>query len=169
MKKITVTFVLLSVFLSLFTVILVSVPALCHAESKVTLQWDPNIENDLKGYRVYYKSGATDAPGGAPYNGVNCQQGPSPITYELVDLDDPGLPTVPLVFPEGDFRVYFVVTAFDTEGLESTFSNEVSMTWPHDVEDGKPPLAPWNNFIKSLERILRITKIERYNYAGVNQ
>jgi hypothetical protein len=74
----------------------------------VTLAWDPNVESDLAGYKVYYGK----APGvyGAPIS-LGTQ-----TTYTVTGLA-PG-------------TYYFVVTAYNTSGLESGFSNEVSTTVP---------------------------------------
>jgi hypothetical protein len=79
---------------------------------EVTLAWDPNDEPDLAGYNVY----------------VN-QVGPGPPYYQLdtVSLDEiePGAPlyTASELNPEKYYC--FVVTAYDSEGNESGFSNEV--------------------------------------------
>ena len=72
----------------------------------VTLAWDPNSETDLAGYKVYY--GTSPGTYGAPISmgkrTTFTVNGLSPGTY------------------------YFAVTAYNTSGLESGFSNEVSTT-----------------------------------------
>ncbi len=72
----------------------------------VTLAWDANTETDLAGYKIYYGT----APGvyGAPIT-IGVQ-----TTYTITGLA-PG-------------TYYFAVTAYNTSGLESGFSNEVSTT-----------------------------------------
>ena len=81
----------------------------------VTLEWDPNTEPDLDGYKVYYKTGSS----GPPYSGKGATEGDSPIdignvtTYSLHGLTD-------------GITYFFVVTAYDTEDLESDYSNEVN-------------------------------------------
>lgn len=69
------------------------------------LGWDPNREPDIAGYRVYYGT----APGayGPPIDVGN------QTTHRLDGL-------------VSGARYYIAVTAYDTSGLESTFSNEVS-------------------------------------------
>jgi hypothetical protein len=87
----------------------------------ITLQWDPNVEPNLSGYKIYYK---TDSPG-PPYNGWGASEGDSPIAigayqvlvgnaceFTISDLDETE-------------AYYFVVTAYDTEWNESDYSNEV--------------------------------------------
>jgi hypothetical protein len=70
----------------------------------VTLEWDPNTETDLAGYKIYYgtASGSYSTP--IP---IGLQS-----TYTITGLE-PG-------------TYYFAVTAFNSDGLESAFSNEVS-------------------------------------------
>ena len=74
---------------------------------EVTLQWYANTEPDLDGYKVYYKTGSS----GPPYNGPIVVG--NTTTYELTGLDNNEV-------------YFFVVIAYDTEGLESDYSNEVS-------------------------------------------
>ena len=78
--------------------------------ANVTLQWDRNTEGDLIGYKVYYKQGAS----GAPYNGTDAAQGPSPITVREEDLADLNNPELTLTQLDDACHI-FVVTAFDTE------------------------------------------------------
>jgi len=81
----------------------------------VTLQWDANTEPDLAGYKVYYKQVSS----GPPYNGTGATEGNSPI--------DVGNTTTCTVTGLIDGVTYFfVVTAYDSEGLESDYSNEVA-------------------------------------------
>ena len=82
-----------------------SLLALClPLAAAVTLEWDPNPEPDVNGYIVYV--------GNAPRNYTNA----IPVTATTVTLQlDTG-------------KYYFAVTAHDTNGLESAFSDEVSCT-----------------------------------------
>jgi hypothetical protein len=94
----------------------------------VTLAWDPNSESNLAGYKLYYKT----AISGAPYDGVDSLQGASPIdvgnvtTFTVLGLSD-----------SKDY--YFVVTAYNTEGLESGYSNEA--TTKATATLNQPPVA----------------------------
>lgn len=84
-------------------VLFVSAPALA---GDVTLAWDANTEPDLAGYRIYF--GPASRAYGAPIV-IGTQ-----TTYTITGL------------PAGTY--YFAVTAYNTAGLESGFSNEVSAT-----------------------------------------
>lgn len=88
-------------FLMVFT-LLGSIPAWAGT---ATLIWDPNAESDLAGYRVHY--------------------GTSPGSYTQVQ--DAGNVTEQTLnnLTEGQ-TYYFAVTAYDTSGNESGYSNEVS-------------------------------------------
>lgn len=95
----------------------------------ITLKWAANTEPDLAGYKIYYKTGFS----GAPYDGVDIDQGSSPISLTVDDPDDPYYvdPDNPEFLLTGldDNEDYFlVVTAYDNEEPynESGFSNEVN-------------------------------------------
>ena len=95
----------------------------------ITLKWAANTEPDLAGYKIYYKNGFS----GAPYDGVDIDQGTSPISLTTIDSNDPNYvdPNNPELLLTGldDNEDYFlVVTAYDNEEPynESGFSNEVS-------------------------------------------
>ena len=78
--------------------------AVCADES-VTLAWDPNPEPDLGGYIVYY------GPRSRVYtNAINVG---NVTTNTVSGLEETG-------------TYYFAVTAYNTNGLESDFSDEVS-------------------------------------------
>jgi len=95
----------------------------------ITLKWGANTEPDLAGYKIYYKKGFS----GAPYDGVDIDQGASPIYLTINDPNDPYYvdPNNPELLLTGldDNEDYFlVVTAYDDEEPynESGFSNEVN-------------------------------------------
>lgn len=80
------------------------------AGDTVTLAWDPNTEEDPAGYRVY--------------------RGPAPGTYTWDPKPTVGVSPAPSYTFTGvaPGTWYFAVTAFNTSGLESGYSNEVSTT-----------------------------------------
>lgn len=84
----------------------IMLPRTVNAE-EVTLSWDANSESDLAGYKVYW--------------------GISPRNYSNV-ITVPGVPSYPTYTILGlvPRRYYFAVTAYNTDGLESGFSNEVT-------------------------------------------
>jgi hypothetical protein len=75
------------------------------AASTLTLAWNPNTEDDLAGYKVYYgvQSGNYDS---------------------IIDVGNVTQYTVTNLEPET--RYYFAVTAYDTSSNESDFSEEVT-------------------------------------------
>ncbi len=107
-------------FLTL-TLILALFATLAHS-ADVTLAWDPNSEPDFAGYKVYYKTVSS----GPPYSGTGATEGDSPIDvgnvteFTVHDLTD-------------GVTYFFVVTAYDTEALESGYSNEVNTTSTPDT------------------------------------
>lgn len=75
----------------------------------ITLAWDPNTEPDLAGYRLYYGT-APSVYGSSVDVGLV-------VTYDVDWLTAPG-------------TYYFAVTAYNTNGQESGYSNEVSQVIP---------------------------------------
>lgn len=88
----------------------------------VTLAWSPNTEVDVEGYRLYYKIGAN----GPPYNGVGATEGDAPITIWTDELYNPDQPEFTIHGLEENETYYFVLTAYDIDGYESAYSEEVS-------------------------------------------
>jgi hypothetical protein len=95
-------------------------PLACAAD--ITLGWAANTESDLAGYYIYYKSGTS----GAPYNGTGVREGNSPIKIPVGSLSDPSNPQFALHGLSDTQTTYLVLTAYSTEGNESSYSNEVS-------------------------------------------
>ena len=75
--------------------------------SSATLTWDPNTDSDLAGYKIYQAtaSGAYGAALGTVPAGT--------VTYQATGLS-------------ANTTYFFVITAYDHAGNESSFSNEVS-------------------------------------------
>lgn len=76
--------------------------------ASVTLSWDANIEPDLAGYRIYYSktSGSYSTS-----NRLNVDKSRTSVTITGLNLYT---------------RYYFVVTAYNTDGYESDYSNEAT-------------------------------------------
>ncbi len=100
------------VFSRLFTIVFASVALFftcqVHASQSVNLAWDPNSEPVLDGYRVYFRTGSGN------YTQAMEVATPSATVPDL---------TEGVVY-------YFAVTAYNTEGVESGYSNEVSYAVP---------------------------------------
>ncbi len=93
-----------------------------HAAS-ITFLCDPNIESDLAGYVLHYGN----------ESGVYGNSVPFPIAA-IVNPNTPEFPILDLT--PGTY--YFALTAYDTEGLKSGYSNEVmSNLHPNDPEGFK--------------------------------
>jgi PKD repeat protein len=100
----------------------------------ITLQWDANSEEDLAGYKVYYKIGSY----GPPYDGTDAEQGASPIRVALEDLADPDNPEFRLTGLDPGQIYFFAVTAYDNEDpeLESDYSKPVGTLRFTSPQDG---------------------------------
>lgn len=79
----------------------------------ITLGWDCNSEPDLEGYVIYRN---TNAPG-SPYNYSD--------TLPEDEFDDPLHPKAKLTGLQEGKEYYIALTAYNTEGVESSFSNDV--------------------------------------------
>lgn len=89
------------------------------AATDVTLQWDANGEPDLAGYKVY----RSQTSGGG--------------FMEIAEVLAPEVQYTDQAVPDGTY--YYIVTAFDDEGLESGPSNEVEGAFASGA-----PAAPGN-------------------------
>jgi len=79
----------------------------------VTIGWDPNDEPDLDGYAVYYNIGSP----GPPYKHSK--------DFPENKLADPLNPTATITGLKESTKYYVAVTAYDTEGNESRYSDDV--------------------------------------------
>jgi hypothetical protein len=86
--------------------------SICFAKV-VTLGWDANPEPDLEGYIIYRNVGSP----GPPYKFSS--------TLPEDDLSNPLVPVVKLTGLKEDTEYFIAVTAYDTEGNESYFSDEI--------------------------------------------
>ena len=100
----------------LLTICLLALAFTAHA-ADVTLTWDANTETDLAGYRVYQGSGS------APATFTRVQEIAAPTTSATVKGLDSSAHS-------------FAVTAYNTAGMESAYSNIVTIP--------AAPLVPGN-------------------------
>ncbi|MEJ2102327.1 MAG: fibronectin type III domain-containing protein [Desulfobacterales bacterium] len=87
-------------------------PSPCLAK-KVTLGWDANPEPDLEGYVIYRNIGSP----GPPFKYAD--------ELQENELNNPLNPQVALTGLNEHSRYYIAVTAYDTEGNESYFSDQL--------------------------------------------
>jgi hypothetical protein len=79
----------------------------------VRIAWDPNSEEDLQGYGVYFSSGIY----GPPYNLVGY--------VELTELPNENSPTFLITGLATGAKYSLAVTAYDADGNESYYSSPV--------------------------------------------
>jgi len=79
-------------------------------DGNVSLAWDANSESDLTGYRIYYGISPDQLVGHIDVGLTTSPNAPSAIVSSLVKF---GI-------------YYFAVKAYNSSGMESTFSNVVS-------------------------------------------
>ena len=79
----------------------------------ITFGWDPNEEPDLEGYKVYHNIGSP----GPPYK--------YRATLPESKLTDPLNPIVTLTGLKESTKYFVAVTAYDTDGDESRYSDDV--------------------------------------------
>ena len=84
--------------------------------STVSLSWDANSEPTLAGYRVYYKADSSTLP----FDGTAAVEGTSPV-----NVHNQTTATISGLDPNKTY--FFAVTAYDSSGLESSYSNIVSV------------------------------------------
>ena len=128
-KRIIITPLALLAFIFLSTIVM--------AGSDVKFEWNANVEPDLAGYRLYQSttSGQYDF-------GDGNQIATIPAGTETISLTD---------VPDGKF--YWSLTAYDTLGLESGPSNEVSATL-----DTTAPNPPGNFLIVFIGKLIAFFK-----------
>jgi hypothetical protein len=97
-----------------------SMPLSVADAAQVTIGWDSNSEPDLEGYVIYRNAWSP----GPPYDYSN--------TLPEDDLTDPLNPKVTLTGLKKDQEYYIALTAYNSEGVESSFSNDVCV----EVVDG---------------------------------
>jgi len=118
----TSLFQLLSLLLTASFVLLFGISA---NAAQITLEWDPNTETDIAGYKVYY--GTAPRTYGSPVDVGN------EIRYSVTGLE------------EGQ-TYFFAATAYDAAGNESDYSVEVSETISFS---NQPPVASDEGFSTS--------------------
>jgi len=109
MKKFILTLVFMFIYIPSFAV-------------DITVRWNANIESDLAGYKLYYKTDLS----GEPYNGAGAIEGASPVDIPLVDLVDINNPEYTITELDATHVYFLVLTAYDDAGNESGYSNEVN-------------------------------------------
>ena len=113
----------------------------------LVLAWDPNGEPDLAGYVLYVDDGTSEFL----YEYID--------TYPLEGIN-PKNPSVKVTGLKDDLAYYFVVTAYDTAGNESDYSDEVC------VMNGKECPSSWAVYRSSLSESASVSSSS--NAVGVS-
>jgi chitinase len=125
-----------SFFAAVFALLLfLAVNATCFATT-VELQWDPKTEPGHAGYKVYYRADTV----AFPFDGTGATEGAAPI-----DVHNQTIATIGGLDPEHSY--HFLVTSYDTSGIESGYSNIVSV--PELVAPDVSISYPANNSVVS--------------------
>ncbi len=126
-----------------------------HASAKtVTLAWDPNTEPNVAGYKIYYRADSS----ALPFAGTGAAQGNSPVdagqatTLTLTDLAD-------------DKVHYFAVTAYDTSGYESSYSNIIASS-AVTADTNQPPVLAAIGAKAGIENVLMAFSIQATDSDG---
>jgi hypothetical protein len=137
-------------FASFLLFLFALLPSPCTADS-ITLAWDENAEPNIAGYRIYYRIGSSGSQIISRYNGTGIENGDSPIdlpVYEDESLD-PRFVEITLEGLNEDQEYYFVVTAYNTEGLESAPSNEAALLSAPEADDSGAPIGEGGSSLSS--------------------
>lgn len=102
----------------LFTILAILAIAGIAQAATVQVTWNPNTEPDLAGYKLYH--GTASGQYGEPVDVGN-------VTGHVMEIT-----------PEYGATYYFALTAYDTSGNESGYSDEASCFVP----DGRAPEKP---------------------------
>jgi hypothetical protein len=118
LKKFHFIFFLFAMVLTLFIAPLPD----ANAED-VTIGWDANSEPELEGYVVYRNTGSP----GPPYDHAD--------TLPESELADPLHPEATLTELKEGEEYYIALTAYDTEGIESEYSNNLCVEIVNGIAD----------------------------------
>jgi hypothetical protein len=116
----------------------------------VVLSWDQNPEEELAGYNVYYgTSSRTYFDNVFKLPKESLVEADGRVSYEF---SEPLMPNM---------TYYFAITAYDSSGYETDFSNEVQFPWPEGGIDTSVIIN--NNDIVTYSRNVILTLSATYN------
>ena len=95
--------------------LLFGLPSQAQTTASVTLAWNPSLSSGIAGYRLHYGTSSGTHP-------------------NILNVGNTTTATVSSLTV--GHRYYFVATAYNTAGLESPPSNEVSVSFPANLPPG---------------------------------
>ena len=117
--------------------ILIFASSAMAATVELKFTWDKNTESDLAGYRVYMS-----ATSGSYVKGATSPNYLTGVTVTMPSVH-PNEVLKQITGTDGQ-KIYFVLTAYDTTGNESGFSNEVNYTIPDTTAPAASQGLPGN-------------------------
>lgn len=102
----------------------------CLFAAQIQVTWNANTEEDLAGYRLYV--GTASGQYGEPVDVGN-------LTEHTMQIA-----------PQYGTTYYFAVTAYDTSGNESGYSDEASLF----IQDGVPPAKPKGLIARIVDAVI---------------
>jgi hypothetical protein len=118
----------------------------CLAAS-VALQWDAVSDSDLAGYKVYYQANSSTMP----------------FQGSIVDVKNQTSTTIGNLDPNNAY--YFAVTAYNTSGVESSYSNVVNI--PEMVSPTTSIVTPVSNASVSGTVTINVSAIDNVGVTKV--
>jgi hypothetical protein len=113
--------------------VLLAVSTTLRGASSVTLAWDPNPESDISGYIVYYGNASRSYPYSTNVGNVT-----TATVYGL----------------QAGLTNYFAITARNSAGLESDFSNEVASPAPASTTNQAPAISTIANRVTTEDTVV---------------
>lgn len=147
-------------FLAVLLLFLIAFPPSTSAVESITLAWDQNWESNIAGYKIYYRTGSSGSRVPSRYKGAGIENGDSPIVVHVYEDNnpDPRFVETTLHGLDENLDYYFIVSAYNVQGLESAPSNEAALLRGVAIDDSPTPSASAGGgggggcFISSLKR-----------------
>jgi chitinase len=140
--------------LIVLVILILLLPCVAGA-STITLQWDPETAPDLAGYKVYYSTTNT-----IPFDGTGATQGPSPVDVGLGTIAGQDYSGATITGLDAGQAYYFAVTAYNSAGVESPYSNIVMV--PELIPPTVTAVLVGNVLTATATDNVGVTKVEFY-------
>ena len=101
-------------------------PTIYSYAPTIPLAWSSNSGSSPAGYKIYYKIDSTLPP----YDGVGLAEGDSPIVVPIAIFKNPNEPEFTIHGLNKNKTYFFVITTYEHNGQESSFSNGILVKPP---------------------------------------